>query len=598
MNNNISKKDIEGLLHYSFSELDSDLVSNLLDKGKIVTYEPREEIITQGEFSKDVFLLITGKLKVSWKDEFQKETVINEISTGEFFGETPVFTGEARSATIFAARNSTLLKIEGTDFQEILDGSAKLTKYLGATIIKRLQHSREDKERVKLKHIVIQSIDKQSESSVFIDNLETKLNRFGKVLHVSKKDFYGEIKQVDENDFEELSSKFNHWLYSQDKEHDFLLLESDFENTDWSKLCLGQADSIMLLGGQELSTELTEMENYLFNTKRVNEIIDVHLVVDSSNGGNISGISKLLGNRYIKNIFYHKSPSDLGRIARFISGNSIKLVLGGGGAKGFAHIGVYKAMLELDIPVDFVGGTSIGSVIAASIAMGWSYEDLVEKAHQSFVVDKPLKDFQWPIVSFLSGNKLEKIIHRNFGDKKIEELEIPFYAIAANLSKASTEILDKGKVSDAIRASISLPIFLPPFVKDNSLLLDGGIVDNLPYDHVQSLAIGPTIGVDLSFLKVRELGYEKIPSNKKIYLNKFSKKKKLPVPRIHQIMMSTLTLASNAKRISNSNKFDVYIKPNVSKYGFLKWDNFEALVEEGYQSSLPILKAWKEKNYK
>lgn len=421
------------------------------------------------------------------------------------------------------------------------------------------------------------------------------LGRHGRILTITSE----VAAQLDlwrnTTDAEERRKRFSHWLYTAELGYDYVLLIADDQDTHWTAICTSLADKMLLLATPS-SVTVGELERKYISSTNLHELIDVIVISDSLRGGKTSSSSRLLNHRQEDGLLHLQDASDARRIARYLSGNAVKLVLGGGGAKGFAHLGVYRAMCELGIPVDLVGGTSIGALMAATKAMGWDYEDMVSRAYQSFVIAKPLKDYHLPLVSLFSADKLEREIAKNLGEVDISDLQIPFYAIAANISKMSTHIIDYGLVKNAIRASISLPSVLAPFVDGNNLLLDGGIVDNMPYDHMQTLAEGPTFGVDLSYIKERELGYDRIPKSSQLLLAKFRRKKKYKVPGIHHIMVGTMTLASNEKRLLNMNKFEVYIQPDVAKYGYFRWEDFYPIIEEGYKASIGPLRQWLQAN--
>ncbi|NQX91132.1 MAG: patatin-like phospholipase family protein [Flavobacteriales bacterium] len=191
-----------------------------------------------------------------------------------------------------------------------------------------------------------------------------------------------------------------------------------------------------------------------------------------------------------------------------------------------------------------------------------------------------------PVLSLVSDKNLNKMLWKYLGDQKIEDLPLPFFATASNLSTAELEILEKGLVRKAVRASISLPTVFPPAVKGNHLLVDGGVFDNLPVIPMMNKADGIRIGVDLTSFKERELGYDEVPSTGAFLKDRFSGKKRFKVPNIFQTAMSTVTLASNEKRVQSIPYLDIHLTPEVSRFGFLNWKNLEKLEEVGYQVAM------------
>ena len=581
------------LLRVPFAEVDAAVLERMVALGEVVRYPTRATIIAQGEDADDVYLLVTGRLLVHYANRFGEVTHISEIEAGEFFGEMSLFTRDPRSTSVSAARISTVLRFGGAAFRELLDGSAALTKQLGATLIRRLSASNAGRERGPVaKNVVLAPIQGDYDLEALGRELVGRLGASARVLYVDRavaeaQDFW----RADATEAERARS-LSRWLYAVERDYDYLLLRAEYGATAWSRLCLGQADRILLVGHRGGDPAASPLERELIGADHLAELTDVLLVLDERGGGaagaSAAAFAKTRDARYVVRL---TADGDLDRLGRILSGTAVKLVLGGGGARGFAHLGVYRALREAGVPIDFVGGTSIGAVMAATIATDWDYDEMMAAARGSFVDTNPIKDYHLPFVSVFSAAKLERELERRFGDLEVADLRIPFFSVAANLTQMRTEILDEGLVRDALRASVSLPSVLPPHVHGNDLLLDGGIVDNLPYDHMETLARGPSIGVDLSFVKQRTLGYRRIPKSSRLLLSRFGGRK-YKVPSIYQVMMGTMTLASNEKRIRNMDRFELYIRPEVAKFGFLKWGDFEAIVAEGYLAGREALAGW------
>lgn len=595
MPSTINTKEIKALLKMYFPSFEDDLIDELLSYGELKEAEPQEKMIAQSELSTDVFFLLTGRMRVILEGQFEGKQRLNSISSGEFFGEMALFNNAPRSTSVVATRKSIVLKFSGEDFQKLIDSRIALLKYIGSTLITRLSSTNEGpKERASFKNIGILPFQSNYDINGFTKLLLPEIDKYGKSLFISK-DLLIDKGIWKKGDIESKNSnRFYNYLYSNDTEVDFVLIEGDATDRSWSNLVSDHADKLILIGKKETPVKDDSLKTWLKKYESEATGIDQILILDSRDESEIFDTEKYTDSNPIDLVLHLHTNNDFGRIGRYISGNSIKLILSGGGAKGIAHLGVFKAMKELDIPIDFVGGTSMGSIMAAVIATGVSYEEMVKMSFYSFVTSKPLKDYQLPLVALISGKKMEKVLNKSFPNTLIENLKIPFFAVAANLSKARTEIISNGKVANAVRASISLPGVFPPAVHNGSLMLDGGVVDNFPVDHMNTLADGPNIGVDLSHTKDRVLGYDEVPSNWSIIKDKFNKKKKFKIPSIYQTIMGTMTLASEEKRKAGLSKFDVIINPEVSKFGFLNFEKHDKILEEGYRSSFEVLKKWKE----
>ena len=160
---------------------------------------------------------------------------------------------------------------------------------------------------------------------------------------------------------------------------------------------------------------------------------------------------------------------------------AVGLALGGGGARGFAHIGVLEVFEKENLPIDLIGGTSIGSIVAAQYANGSSVEKIKRVCKEDMVQKKPLNDYTIPRTAFLRGHKAERMMRRIFGDVTIEELALPYFSVGADLISGQAVIIDRGPLWLSVRASISLPGILPPVkYQDRYLLVDGGVANNVP----------------------------------------------------------------------------------------------------------------------
>ncbi len=177
----------------------------------------------------------------------------------------------------------------------------------------------------------------------------------------------------------------------------------------------------------------------------------------------------------------------------------IALVLGGGAARGFAHIGVIRVLEQERIPVDLVVGTSVGSLIGALYA---SHKDSFELEWTAFRLERD-DLFDFGLVNavvgmgYAKGEKLERFVRESVKQRDIEQLRVPFAAVAADLNWGQTVVLDKGSVARAVRASSAIPGVFEPVEHQGKLLVDGGVVDNIPIDVAKAKGADLVIAVDI-----------------------------------------------------------------------------------------------------
>ncbi len=373
-----------------------------------------------------------------------------------------------------------------------------------------------------------------------------------------------------------------------------ILLEADAEATEWTRRCLRQADLILIVGNSadDPSAIAAELE-LIHEADVVRSVRHVLVLLHPMSTHVISGSARWLDARNVSQHHHVRIgvALDIERLARIISGTAIGLVLGGGGARGFAHVGVYRALCEHEIPIDWVGGSSIGAVFAAGIAMGWDPRKVEEEARHSFVKGNPFGDFTVPLVALLRGRRIDRLAQRSFsGD--IEDMLIPYFCVSSDLSAARLTVHERGELWRAIRASVSLPGVLPPAVEAKHLAIDGGILNNLPVDIMLDRSVGKVIAVDLSAGKEYEVDYLEIPSPLQIMLSRLPFTRKLQVPGIVTLMMKATVMASAIHSRSVRSEASLLLNPPVGRFGLLAVSDFEEIVEAGYQHACEKLKDW------
>jgi NTE family protein len=253
--------------------------------------------------------------------------------------------------------------------------------------------------------------------------------------------------------------------------------------------------------------------------------------------------------------------TDLGRVARLLTRRGVGLVLSGGGARGFAHLGVIKALREASVPIDFVGGASIGAIIAAGVAMGWSDEEMKLRYRRGFVDSNPVNDYTFPLVALTRGRKVSRLLEREYGNVVIEDLRQPFFCISANLTTGRAFEHRDGPLWNALRASVAIPGIMPPVFRGDNILVDGATINNLPVDVMQRHAPGLVIGSDVGADRARS-------TKRRVY--------------IFQILMYAGLVNSAASAAAQRALADVLLKPPLANVDLLNWQAFDRAIDAGY----------------
>jgi NTE family protein len=278
------------------------------------------------------------------------------------------------------------------------------------------------------------------------------------------------------------------------------------------------------------------------------------------------------------------ASADIARVARTLTGRSVGLVLSGGGARAYAHIGVLSALHELGIAPDLVGGTSMGAVIAAGVAMGWSLKELDARIRNAFVETSPLSDIAFALLAMTRGSEVDRRLLRHFGETDIADLWRPFLCVSTNLTTGLLFEHCQGVLRRALRASISLPGVLPPVVHEEQVLVDGALVRNLPTDLMRERHDGLTIGVDVA----ESAGLR--PAKRALDppgLRWLTSGAWLKGPPIVSVLIRSATLPS-AKLVAAGveDAADLIIAPELSGVGLRDWKVYDRAVAAAYAATM------------
>ncbi|MEA2021437.1 MAG: patatin-like phospholipase family protein [Candidatus Caldatribacteriota bacterium] len=291
------------------------------------------------------------------------------------------------------------------------------------------------------------------------------------------------------------------------------------------------------------------------------------------------------------------------------------LALGSGSARGLAHVGVIQVLEAHNIPIDMIAGTSIGSVIGSLYASGASIEQLMEAA-LSMKKSKTLAllDPALPHSGFIKGHRAEEIIKAiALKDKTFDDLNMPFAAVATVIKNGAKAVINKGKVIDAVRASISIPGIFTPVKYQDYFLVDGGLVDPVPVDATKDLGADIVIAVSLAKIRSRTitLDMSQAENNKTVEKNKSEDsiielksmiqqkieeaKSTLRAPRIFEIITQTIDIMESKITEKSLEGTDIIIVPFGLKHiRDFDFDKAEQLIKGGIIATLhkiPEIKA-------
>jgi NTE family protein len=278
---------------------------------------------------------------------------------------------------------------------------------------------------------------------------------------------------------------------------------------------------------------------------------------------------------------------DCARLARMIAGQSVGLVMSGGGARAYAHVGVVRALREAGVPLDMLGGTSMGAIVAACVAMGWDDEEIEVRIRKAFVESNPLGDYVLPVVALSAGKRVEDRLQEHFGETLIEDLRVPFFAVSTNLIAGATYVHRSGRLRDALRATISLPGILPPVVAPpDGLFVDGAVLMNFPVEVMREAHRGSIIGVDVARRSGININDYINPPRFVQWISMHGLQTPPPIATL-LIRAATITLDPWQGRGAT----DLLITPEMDNVDLRDWKKFDDAVAAGYEATVAALKA-------
>jgi NTE family protein len=565
-----------------------------------------QALMTQGEPGDAMYVLVSGRLRVSIRDDDGVERPVREITRGEM----SLFTDEPRSATVVAVRDSVLVRLGKAEFNHLLATSSAVSIALTRQVIHRLQtegrQSRLDRP-VAIGLLPVSEGIGAEEATAFAEALAAQLRLRGSVALIDAARLEARIgvpgiTAHPEGDAD-AARRIAVCLDEIEAEHAFVLLLADNGPTPWTRRCSRHCDELLLLADAAAAPALhaTELQCLQRRPPRTEAGEVLLLLHPAERQAPLRTREWLQPRRLTAHVHLRRGhAADVARLARLVSRSAVGLVLAGGGARGAAHAGVYRALVERGVPVDAVGGTSMGSVFGAVIAADTHPDAVIELFAQHFR-DNPTGDFNLlPLMSLIRGRRLRGMMERTelrFGGQAgmgIEDLWKSYSCVVTNYSQAREQVLRSGPLVDAVMASCAIPGALPPVLLDGDLLCDGGTFNNFPVDVMRGAwGIGRVIGVDLSFEKPRRIELQQLPSPWALLRDRLRprRQRRYHLPSLTNYLMNVTSLYSTSRQRAARQLTDVYIKPALPKVGMLQWDSYAQAVQLGYEQAVKVLDA-------
>jgi NTE family protein len=531
-----------------------------------------QTLFHEGDHDDSLYILLSGRLGAFVRNEDGKDILIRQMVSGETVGEMALLSGEPRSATVVTLRDSELLQLKKAAFARLIDAHPKALRFITDLLVRRLREPHSARENQAPKTIAVVPLARQSPTSNFVRSLEKAFVGLGTKTRVLDKDS---------------GSQPVEWFNALEEAFGMVLYQADFEPTAWTRLSLRQADRLILLvhNAQQLVAYSSLIEWILEDPRRTPcELVLLH------DGDQIAGSTETaaLLKRFDALMHNVRSgvPRDFRRLARQLSGRAIGLILSGGGARGLAHIGVIRALREAEMELDLFGGASIGSIIAAGAALEWDDQELSARMRAAFYDANPTSDYTLPMISLVRGRKTSRFLRNHFGDRQMEDCPCPFFSVSTNLSTGRLKIHRTGPIWRSLRASTAIPGVLPPVVDGSDILVDGGLLNNLPFDIMSQMHRGQIVAVDVSRDRLLKASIDDLDHRPLWQLARHARR---GTPNIFTLLVAAGSLSGAQDFKSLKRSVDLLIAPPIPDIGMLDWKLFDSAVEAGYRQTMEIL---------
>ncbi|WP_204803306.1 patatin-like phospholipase family protein [Mycobacterium riyadhense] len=542
-------------------------LSTTVDRRHVPT---NEWLFHAGDQSDSIYIVDSGRFAAIGADGH----VIAEMASGDSIGDLGVIAGGVRSAGVQALRDGVVWRIAADTFTEILARAPQMQAAMLRVMARMLRESRRVKTSGRPRVIGVLSTEDTAAAPI-VDAIATRLGSHGRTAVVAAPvDTIAEVQT-----YGEFVEAFSETLDRAEHSNDWVLMVADRGSSGlWRQYVGAQSDRLVVLADHHSPPE--EVDSLA--TQRPVHLVTCTAEPDPSWWDRLAPVS------------HHPATEDgFGALARRIAGRSIGLVMAGGGARGFAHFGVYEELTRAGVVIDRFGGTSSGAIASAAFALGMDASDAIAAAREFMAYSDPLGDYTIPAVALTRGGRVNRLIEQFFGSTLIEHLPKGFFSVSADMITGDQIVHRRGPVWLAVRASISIPGLIPPVQHGEQMLVDGGLLNNLPADVMCADQDGDVICVDLRRTFVPSKGFGLLPSivQPPGFVRRLFTGTDIALPPLQETLLRTFDLAASTANLRELPRVAAIIEPDVSKIGVLNFRQIDAALEAGRIAARAALEA-------
>jgi predicted acylesterase/phospholipase RssA len=560
-------------------------------------YVPGQTMVIQkGQPCTHLMFVLCGRLRIWGADqpETGQRAVIDEVVPGEVVGDVELQGKGRHRADVEAMRDTEVGMLSIESFHAFAQQYPMVWKNVAVSVMRYIPGATDLNFAPRNENFVVIPAGSDVPIAQFNQQLCGAIAKADPVTWLQLGDVDGRcgagVLKDNLEEWDETDRAFAGWLGEQERHHRFVFLEAGLGSTPWAARTVRSSDRILIVAKSKGNPEPSADERTIFEGRTPRKGSVVLVLLEDDDVQEPSGTREWLAWRPdVANVYHVKmsDPGHVARLARLLTGRGIGLVLGGGGARGNAHIGVIRALQELGVPVDLTGGTSAGGGISGMLAAGRSVERITHDCEHAFVTLAPFSAYDLPYAGLIQRDAVDRPARWLFDETDIEDLWLPWFAVSCDLVAGALVVHRRGRAWKAVRATSSLPGVLPPIHIRGKVLVDGGVVDNTPVSIMRQLNRGPCILVNVSPPEEKLVGDDvlDLPTNRDYYLSSMHPMlASRTMPSIGSVVVQTMCVSGLGSDAAQ--KADLFIEPEIARYGIVEFEAMNELIALGYNATM------------
>jgi NTE family protein len=531
-----------------------------------------QKLYAPGDPADHLYILRTGRLGVFRREPGREPEFLGVIRPGEPVGEMALLASAPHSADVVALRDSEIFALPADVFFEACERDASVMTELARLMILRTREETSQGSVGEPSVFGFAPLGQPGLLRPMVERLARAVGALGYSVTVVGA---------------EASRAPTEWYSEVERTHDFVLYVAEVADTGWRQWVSRQADRLFRVGRGDRTPPQVTPNAYFAAPLQAQQLVDLILLQPPDTrfpAGSEAWVEAASPARLFH--LRRDDPDDIQRMARVLTGQSVGVVLSGGGARAYAHVGAIRALRERKVPIDFLCGVSMGGIVGAGVAMGWDDAELHHRIKAAFVDSSPLDDIAFPILAMTRGAKVSERLREHFGEAEIADLWRPYFCLSANLTKGAYHMHRRGLVWKALRASAALPGLMPPAIDGNDVLVDGAVLKNFPADVMRIAQLGPIVGVDVS--GERNITADDVARPESAWRWILSGQWRKGPP-IVSLLMRAATISTGRDLAAARAATDVLVQPKTGMIEIRDWSAYEPAVAAGYKATLEAL---------